>query len=163
MAFIKCEECGKSMSDSASCCPSCGSTQPKRKRSDALQGCGCALQGCGSLFFILIVLSWGISMCSRTETSRDSVDSKSSGLLKDFRPSAEFVPGVDGRSSEEVCNSTSENCQRWTFLAKQCEENIRQRDAGYVGQQAPYCTEMEVLRESVTGIDLSTAPGAYDF
>jgi hypothetical protein len=87
----------------------------------------------------------------------------SSDLLEGFTLSANFIPGVEGRSSEETCNTTSENCQKWTFLAKRCEQNMSQREAGYTGELAPYCSEMESLREKATGIDLSTDTGAYDF
>ncbi len=70
---------------------------------------------------------------------------------------------VEGRSQEEVCNSTSQACQRWTELARKCEENMRQREAGYTGRLHPYCGEMEAFREEVTGVPLSSSPGAYDF
>lgn len=83
--------------------------------------------------------------------------------LEGFTLSADFVPGVDGRSSEEICNTTSESCQKWTFLAKRCEQNMLQREAGYTGEQVPYCSEAESFRERVTGIDLSTDPGAFNF
>ena len=78
--------------------------------------------------------------------------------------STTFRPGVPGRSSSEVCNSSSKQCQYWTSLAKRCEENMRQRDAGYMGSfDRNYCSEMEAYRESITGVALSTDPGAYNF
>jgi hypothetical protein len=76
---------------------------------------------------------------------------------------AAFVPGVEGRGADEVCQSNSAECQQWTELAQKCEENMRQRDAGYMGRQEPYCGQMETYRERVTGVALSTAPGAYAF
>jgi hypothetical protein len=74
-----------------------------------------------------------------------------------------FKPGVEGRSAEEVCQSTSPECQQWTALAIKCEENTRRRDEGYMGRLEPYCGQMEDFREQVTGIPLSSSPGAYAF
>lgn len=78
------------------------------------------------------------------------------------RPVA-FVPGVQGRSADEVCQSTSPACQRWTELARKCEANMRAIEAGDLTPKQPYCSEMEKLRESATGIELSSDPGAYAF
>lgn len=74
-----------------------------------------------------------------------------------------FAPGVPGRGPAEVCQSTSAACQQWTELARKCEENMRQRDAGFMGRQLPHCSDMEALRERVTGIPDSGSPGAYSF
>jgi hypothetical protein len=74
-----------------------------------------------------------------------------------------FAPGVEGRGADEVCNSTSKECQEWTALAQQCQENMRRRDEGYMGRLEPYCDQMETYRERVTGIALSSDPGAYNF
>ena len=74
-----------------------------------------------------------------------------------------FTPGVEGRSAAETCQTTSPECQRWTELARKCAENERQRDQGFMGRLPPYCSEMESYREQVTGIPLSTSPGAYQF
>lgn len=79
-------------------------------------------------------------------------------------PPEAFQPGVPGRSSSEVCNSNSQECQTWTALATACQENMRQREAGYMGRfDRNYCTEMEEYRERVSGVALSTDPGAYNF
>jgi hypothetical protein len=78
------------------------------------------------------------------------------------KPSA-FVPGVEGRGPDEVCQSNSAECQEWTELARKCEENMRARDAGDISPQKPYCTQAEALRERITGIEDSSAPGAYRF
>jgi hypothetical protein len=40
---------------------------------------------------------------------------------------------------------------------------MRQREAGFMGHQLPYCSEMETFREQVTGIPDSGSPGAYSF
>jgi hypothetical protein len=77
-------------------------------------------------------------------------------------PSA-FVPGVEGRGPDEVCQSSSPECQRWSELARKCEENMRARDAGDMSPQQPYCAQAEALRERITGIEDSSAPGAYRF
>ena len=74
-----------------------------------------------------------------------------------------FTPGVEGRSAAETCRTTSPECQRWTELARKCAENERQRDQGFTGRLPPYCGEMESYREQVTGIPLSSSPGAYQF
>ena len=74
-----------------------------------------------------------------------------------------FKPGVEGRSAEEVCQSTSHDCQQWTALAIKCQENMSRRDEGYMGRLEPYCDQMETLREQVTGIAVSSDPGAYSF
>lgn len=75
-----------------------------------------------------------------------------------------FTPGVPGRSSSEACNTTSRACQQWTALAVGCEENMKRRDAGYLGKfSRSYCEEMEQFREQVTGIAASTEQGAYQF
>lgn len=77
--------------------------------------------------------------------------------------SGRLRPWVEGRSGSEVCNSTSPACQRWTELARKCEDNLRQREAGYMGRQIPYCDQAETYREQVTGVAVSSASGAYDF
>jgi hypothetical protein len=76
---------------------------------------------------------------------------------------AGFIPGVEGWSSDEYCKSASLACQQWTELARKCASNMRRREAGYMGRLEPYCTQAEELRERVTGISLSGAPGGYDF
>jgi hypothetical protein len=78
------------------------------------------------------------------------------------KPSA-FVPGVEGRGPDEVCQSDSPECQEWTELARKCEKNMRARDAGDMSPQQPYCSQAEALRERITGIGDSSALGAYRF
>ena len=63
------------------------------------------------------------------------------------------------RSSEEMCSSEDGNCMYWTNLALHCERQL-------AGEQTDYekpCSAAEDLRERVTGINLASAPGAYDF
>lgn len=78
-------------------------------------------------------------------------------------PPAAFVPGVEGRGPDEVCQSSSPECQRWTELAKKCAENERKRNEGFMGNLPAYCSRMEEYREQVTGVPLSSSPGAYQF
>ncbi len=40
---------------------------------------------------------------------------------------------------------------------------MRRQDEGYMGRLEPYCDQMETYRERVTGIALSSDPGAYNF
>ena len=61
------------------------------------------------------------------------------------------------RSLDEICTTTSEECKTWTAQAVVCEENLANAVPGNA------CTLMENYRETVTGIELSTAPGAYNF
>lgn len=74
-----------------------------------------------------------------------------------------FTPGVEGRAANEVCQSSSSECQQWTELARKCEENMRKRDAGDMSPQRPYCTQAESLREQASGVANSSDPGAYNF
>lgn len=78
-------------------------------------------------------------------------------------PPVVFTPGVEGRSASEVCQTTSQECQTWTELAKKCEESLRQQEAGYMGRHEPYCTQAEEYREAVTGVLNSSSTGAYAF
>ena len=67
------------------------------------------------------------------------------------------------RPASQKCNSDSKDCKQWTAWAIKCEENMKRRDEGYMGKLTPYCSAMENLRVRATGIELSTAPGAYNF
>jgi hypothetical protein len=85
-------------------------------------------------------------------------------LVTPSQPSeSAFTPGVEGRGPDEVCNSTSEACRKWTEMAQMCEANMAARESGYMGELQPYCSNMESFREKVTGILDSSSPGAYDF
>ena len=63
------------------------------------------------------------------------------------------------RGPDEICNSDGGNCMLWTNLALHCE---RQSNGETTSYDKP-CSAMESFRERVTGVDLSTAPGAYNF
>jgi len=97
----------------------------------------------------LLLAALGVAACSPKQ-------------LLSTQPAA-FTPGVEGRGSDEVCQSTSPECQQWTELARKCEDNLRKRDAGDMSPQQPYCGQAEELRERVTGIPVSSEPGAYKF
>jgi hypothetical protein len=114
-------------------------------------------------WFLIGMIAVPLMNSSPSSEKTESNQASSPDPLEGFALSADFVPGVEGRSPEEVCNTTSENCQKWTFLSKKCEINMLQRELGYMGKQVLYCSEAQSLRQQVTGIDLSTAPGAYNF
>ena len=61
------------------------------------------------------------------------------------------------RGPNEVCTSASKACVAWTVKALQCEENLANAVPGTA------CTQAEMYREAVTGVELSSAPGAYSF
>jgi len=93
-----------------------------------------------------------------------TLDANTNKMVRAKEREIPFTPGVPGRSSSEVCNTTSKVCQQWTALAVGCEENMKRRDAGYLGKfNRSYCDEAEALREKLTGVENSSDPGAYDF
>jgi len=61
------------------------------------------------------------------------------------------------RSANEVCTSETSECIEWTKLMLKCEENLAKMVSGTA------CSKAEEYREEVTGIELSSSPGAYDF
>ena len=63
------------------------------------------------------------------------------------------------RSASETCTSDSPSCVTWTEMVLQCERQL----AGEPIMVRGACTKAEMYREAVTGIELSTAPGAYKF
>lgn len=73
------------------------------------------------------------------------------------------APQATERAANERCNSSSEACKEWTALAEKCDENMRKRDAGYMGQLPGYCDQAEALRERASGVANSSDPGAYVF
>jgi len=138
-------------------------------------------KGCvGCLVFVVAAAATAnlLSRCS-PEKPQATPNSESQGYLQQLQQAPDaataaivtakeretpFTPGVPGRSSSEVCNTTSKACQQWTALVVGCEENMKRRDAGYLGKfERSYCDEAEALREKLTGVALSTSPGAYDF
>jgi hypothetical protein len=73
------------------------------------------------------------------------------------------APLASERAESERCTSSSEACREWTALAAKCDENMRKRDAGFMGQLPGYCDQAEEVRERATGIANSSDPGAYSF
>jgi hypothetical protein len=117
-----------------------------------------------SYLFLPVLLITGCSpSINATMPAQDWRSRVSPGPHQPVSKPVAFVPGVPGRSADEFCNSTSPECERWTALAIKCEDALRQRDAGYMGRQEPYCDQAEQYREQVTGIALSSDPGAYNF
>jgi hypothetical protein len=74
-----------------------------------------------------------------------------------------LVHPLPGCSADEVCTTSSAACQKWTALPVKCEENLCAWDSGDMSHQRPYCTQSEQLREPITGVADSSAPGAYAF
>jgi len=60
------------------------------------------------------------------------------------------------RGADMVCHSGSEACEIWIDSMAQCEGIAS-------GSYKQPCSFAEDLRERVTGISLSTAPGAFEF
>jgi hypothetical protein len=63
------------------------------------------------------------------------------------------------RSASETCTSNSPECVAWTEMALQCERQL----AGAPVTVQGACTLAEDFREAVTGVELSSAPGAFKF
>ena len=64
---------------------------------------------------------------------------------------------LEYRKPGEICQSDSPQCKAWMEKALLCETNLVNGIAGNA------CTMAEQYRETVTGIELSTAPGAFKF
>lgn len=63
------------------------------------------------------------------------------------------------RDSNEICMTDGGNCMAWTNMALHCERQLN-------GERTDFrkpCTRAETFRERVTGIESSSAPGAYSF
>jgi hypothetical protein len=64
---------------------------------------------------------------------------------------------------------SGDNRGHYDFLIKECDVNEKLiEESGYTKNAAAlgrrnYCTEAEEMRERITGIEDSTAPGAKDF
>ena len=57
-----------------------------------------------------------------------------------------------------------DNRKHWDWLMERCEKDLEKRYAGYMGKFDRYhCAEAEDMRERITGIEDSSAPGAMDF
>ena len=68
------------------------------------------------------------------------------------------------RSSDEMCSTDSVNCMAWTGMALKCELSLVEIDKGnYENPYRGFCTQAEEFREAVTGIEISSAPGAFVF
>ena len=63
------------------------------------------------------------------------------------------------RSPDQICTSEGGDCMLWTNLSLHCERQLNGETTDY---RKP-CTAAEDFRERVTGIELSTDPGAYSF
>lgn len=68
MSLIYCSECGKSVSDTAQSCPSCGAPVQKTNTQfivvpEEKSGCSKFFSGCFSFIIFLIVSTWLMSKC----------------------------------------------------------------------------------------------------
>ena len=71
---------------------------------------------------------------------------------------------AEKRGAESVCVSKTPDCLKWTLLAYQCEKSFEaEEDIPFSGGVGNPCSKMEEFREKVTGIELSSARGAYAF
>ncbi len=143
MALINCRKCGKEYSTRHQTCTQCGlQTDLQTTRLWQIKG-GAAM---APLIFVLVVatLIFANLLLSSKQESITVVD-----LKEKTRP---------------TCTTNSQDCLEWKKLADGCDRNMRLRDAGYTGVlDRNYCTEMELLRERVTGVEDSNAPNAYNF
>ena len=76
------------------------------------------------------------------------------------------ILGLIGCSSPQagINEPIGDNREHWEWLNQKCDENMERRYAGYMGEfDRSYCMEMEIMRERITGIENSSAPGAMDF
>jgi len=76
---------------------------------------------------------------------------------------------VGGCSSSSAPKPQGDNREHYDWLVKECEENMRlieesnyTKSASQLGREN-YCTDAEEMRERITGIEDSTAPGAKNF
>ena len=72
--------------------------------------------------------------------------------VAEMTPEARYAALLKIRGYDKVCHSGDAACERWTELMLGCENETTRT-----------CMAAEQLRERVTGIELSSAPGAYDF
>ena len=63
------------------------------------------------------------------------------------------------RNESDICMSDGGNCMLWTNIMLHCERQMSGETTGY----SKPCTSAEEFRERVTGIALSSSPGAYNF
>jgi hypothetical protein len=59
---------------------------------------------------------------------------------------------VELRSPDTVCTTDSKECELWTKLMLGCEQGTSKT-----------CAAAENYREAITGVELSTAPNAFNF
>ena len=56
------------------------------------------------------------------------------------------------RGADMVCTSNTDECKTWASMMLSCETGA-----------APTCAQAERYRELVSGVELSTAPNAFNF
>jgi len=161
MALIKCTECGKEISDKAASCPHCGNPNGSNALKAIQDGLKKDFQesakranGCMDrvlLWFCLPALilvggACGIVYLIENQPYRPRYKRSQPEVKKEYT----FTPSTPR--------------EQYDYLSKKCDENMERRYAGYMGKfDRNYCTEAEELRERITGIEDSSAPGAMDF
>ena len=112
--------------------------------------------------FLLLALTAGLSSlvfssCSSKTTYPDK--GKTITINKLDENGFIIVP-----ENKENTSTPSTPREKYDYLSKKCDENMERRYAGYMGKfDRNYCTEAEELRERITGIKDSSAPGAMNF
>lgn len=143
MALINCRKCGKEYSTRHQACTQCG-LQTDLQTTTLWQ-----MKGGAAMAPMLFVLAVATAISAALVLSSKQAPITAVNSQEKTRP---------------TCTSNSKDCLEWKKLAEGCDRNMRLRDSGYTGFfNRNYCTEMEDLRERASGIELSTAKGAYNF
>ena len=112
--------------------------------------------------FLLLALSAGlsslvISSCSSKTTYPDKGKTFTINKLDENG----FIIVPENKESPEPIG---DNREHWDWLIVRCEKDLARRYAGYMGRFDRYhCAEAEDMRERITGIEDSSAPGAMNF
>ena len=72
--------------------------------------------------------------------------------IAEMTPQQRYEQLLAIRGEDKVCHGDTDDCNRWTELMLGCET-----------EQTRTCMDAEQLRERITGVQLSSAPGAYNF
>ena len=160
MALIKCTECGKEISDKAASCPHCGNpnganaikaiqdgiNKDFQESAKELNGC---LNGQIKIWGGLALILWSI-IGVITYLENNPIRPRYKRSQPEVKKEYTFTPSTPK--------------EKYDYLSKKCDENMERRYAGYMGKfERNYCTEAEELRERITGIKDSSAPGAMNF
>ena len=111
--------------------------------------------------FLLLAITAGLSSFLFTScTSKTTYPDKGKTFTINKLDENGFIVPVN----KENTFTPSTPREKYDYLSKKCDENMERRYAGYMGKfDRNYCTEAEELRERITGIKDSSAPGAMNF